>query len=126
MIVFRCNSRSPASRVTGLLLATFLFAASLVAVCPAQTHGQSADPAKARQLILEGQELASQGRLAEAETVLVQAESSNPHDVELLTLLAKVKGRLGQPEEAAAIFRRIVQLRPKVAENQLYLAIALA
>jgi tetratricopeptide (TPR) repeat protein len=128
MTIFRCNSPSTASRVIGLLLAAFLFAASLLAVCSAQTHRQQAgiDPARARQLILDGQELISQGRLAEAETRLVEAESFSPNDVELLTLLAKLKGRLGQPEAAAVLFRRTVQLQPRAAANHLNLAIALA
>jgi tetratricopeptide (TPR) repeat protein len=128
MNVFRCNSFSQFSQVIGLILATFLLISSPLAFSSSQTYPQQArsEIARARQWMREGQNLASQGRLAEAETSLVQAERVIPNDIELLTLLAKVKGRLGQPEEAAALFRRIVQLKPKVAENHLNLAIALA
>jgi len=128
MNVFRCNSSSRSSRVIGLFLVSLLVTSPPLASCSAQTYPQQArtEIARARQSMREGEELASQGRLAEAETSLVQAESLLPNDIELLTLLAKVKGRLGQSEEAAALFRRIVQLQPRTAENHLNLAIALA
>jgi tetratricopeptide (TPR) repeat protein len=128
MFHFRCNSSSPSPRVIGLLLATYLLGPYPLPVCCAQVHPQRVRtaPGKARQLVLDGENLASQGRLAEAETALTEAKSFRPNDIELLSLLAKVKGRLGQPEEAAALFRQIVHLQPKVAENHLDLAIALA
>jgi len=125
MTVFRRNSPSALTRVLALLFAT---AASLPAFCSTQAPSQqsSAEAAKARQLLLDGQDLAAQGRLAEAETALVQAEGLRPKDIDLLTLLAKVKGRLSEHTEAVALFRRIVQMQPQVAENHLDLAIALA
>jgi len=106
----------------------FLIATSLPGHCSAQTPSRqtSTDTARARQLFLEGQELASQGRIAEAETALRQAASLSPKEIDVLTLLAKVQGRLGEHAEAVALFRRIVQMRPAVAENHLNLAIALA
>jgi tetratricopeptide (TPR) repeat protein len=128
MTFFGRNSPFRAPTAPGLLFAIFLIASSLVAVCSGESNLQQdrTHQAEARQLALHGQRLASQGRLAEAETSLVQAERLTPNDVDLLILLAKVKGRLGLPEEAVALFRRVAQLEPKVAENHLNLAIALA
>jgi tetratricopeptide (TPR) repeat protein len=124
MTVFLRNSAfASAARVVALVLA-----ASVPAVSSPQTplRPPSADAAKARQLFLDGQELASQGRLAEAETELAQAANLSPKDIDLLTLLAKVRGRLGEHAEAVSLFRRIVQMEPRVAENHLDLAIAFA
>jgi len=123
MTVFRRNSPSVSGRLLALLLA-----ASLPAFSSSQTpvRQSSADAARARQLFLDGQALASQGRLAEAETELVQAANLDPKNLELLTLLAKIQGRLGEHAQAVALFRRIVQMQPKIAENHLNLAIAFA
>jgi tetratricopeptide (TPR) repeat protein len=123
MTYFRHNSFLLSSRMIALLIAT-----SLPALCFAQIPKEetSADTARARQLLLDGQELASQGRIAEAETPLLQAASLSPKEIDVLTLLAKVQGRLGEHAEAVALFRRVVAMRPRVAENHLNLAIALA
>jgi tetratricopeptide (TPR) repeat protein len=55
---------------------------------------------------------------------LDRAESLSPTDVEVLTLLGKIKGRLGQFPEAVTLFQRVIQLSPNSAEAHVNLAIA--
>ena len=80
----------------------------------------------AGQLMKEGQDLAAQGRFAEAEVPLKQAAELSPENFPLLTLLGKVEGRLGKQADAIAMFRRVVSGQPKVADAHVNLAIALA
>jgi len=68
--------------------------------------------------------LVEQGRLAEAESALDKAANLSPKDSSVLTLLGKVKGRLGQFPEAIALFQRVIQLHPNSAEAHVNLAIA--
>jgi tetratricopeptide (TPR) repeat protein len=70
-----------------------------------------------------GQELAQQGRLAEAEVALEKAEHLSPENTQIATLLGKVKGRLGEFPAAIALFQRVVDLKPKSADAHLDLAI---
>jgi tetratricopeptide (TPR) repeat protein len=78
------------------------------------------------QLIKEGQDLAAQGRFAEAEVPLKQAAELAPENYALLTLLGKVEGRVGKHADAIAVFRRVVSGQPKSADAHVNLAIALA
>jgi tetratricopeptide (TPR) repeat protein len=78
------------------------------------------------QLTKEGQDLAAQGRFAEAEVPLKQAAELAPENYDLLTLLGKVEGRLGKQADAIALFRRVVSGQPKMADAHVNLAIALA
>jgi tetratricopeptide (TPR) repeat protein len=95
--------------------------------CFSQTpQSHSADPPQARALFRDAQQLASEGRLAEAEIPLSQAAVLAPTDIEVLTLLGKLQGRLGQYKDAVSAFQRILKLKPDVSENHLNLAIALA
>ena len=80
----------------------------------------------ANEPLSSGQALLKQGRLAEAEVELEKARSLSPNDCQLLTLLAKVKGRLGKSQEAIALFQRVAELKPKSAEAHLDLAIVYA
>ena len=77
-------------------------------------------------LYSQGKQLAAQGRLAEAEVPLQKAVLLSPKNVPLLTLLGKVKARLGEDGDAALLFRRVVEAEPGSAEAHLDLAIALA
>jgi tetratricopeptide (TPR) repeat protein len=77
-------------------------------------------------LIQQGQALASANRLAEAEVVLTQAATIAPEDSRAITLLAKVKSRLGETHEAAMLFRSVVASQPSSATAHLSLSIALA
>src|SRR5882724_979122 len=78
------------------------------------------------QLVKEGQDLAAQGRFAEAEVPLKQAAELAPENYAVLTLLGKVEGRLRKPADAIALFRRVVSGQPKMADAHENLAIALA
>jgi tetratricopeptide (TPR) repeat protein len=74
----------------------------------------------------QGEQLAAEGRLAEAEVPLQKAVLLAPKNVPLLTLLGKVKARLGENGDAAVLFRRVVEADPGSGEAHLNLAIALA
>jgi tetratricopeptide (TPR) repeat protein len=77
-------------------------------------------------LMKTGQDLAAQGRFAEAEAPLKQAAELAPENYALLTLLGKVEGRLGKQADAIALLRRVVNGQPKIADAHVNLAIALA
>jgi tetratricopeptide (TPR) repeat protein len=83
------------------------------------------DPTPAK-LLEEGRKLLRAGRLAEAELVLDRAEKLAPSDSVILTLDAKVKGRLGEYDRAVALLKRVTQLTPRSAQGHVDLAIALA
>jgi tetratricopeptide (TPR) repeat protein len=78
------------------------------------------------QLMKAGEDLAAQGRLAEAEIPLKQAAELAPENYAVLTLLGEVEGRLGKHADAIALLRRVVIGQPKVAGAHVNLAIALA
>jgi tetratricopeptide (TPR) repeat protein len=77
-------------------------------------------------LMSQAQELAAQGRLAEAEPLLVEAARLAPKDAQVLTLLAKIQHRIGKGPEALALFYRIVQITPGAPDAHVNLAIALS
>ena len=64
--------------------------------------------------------------MAQAESELEQARALTPDDVEVLTALAKVKGRMHELPEAIVIFRQLAAALPRSADAHLNLAIALA
>ena len=74
----------------------------------------------------QGQELAAQGRFAEAEVPLKQAAELAPENYALLTLLAKIEDRVGKHADAISLFRRVASGQPKSADAHVNLAIALA
>ena len=78
------------------------------------------------ELLEQGRQLLEAGKLAEAELVLDRAEKLAPSDPVILTLDAKVKGRLGEYPSAADLLRRAVELTPQSAQAHVDLAIALA
>jgi tetratricopeptide (TPR) repeat protein len=101
---------------------------SLTAAFAQSPSGSSAptlQPA-GQSLLLHAEQLAASSRLAEAEALLNKAQSLDPNDLAVLRLSARVKGRLGEYQQAVALFRTVVRLQPKVAENHLDLAFALA
>jgi tetratricopeptide (TPR) repeat protein len=89
---------------------------------------QSSAPAnnQASVLMVRGLDLAAHGQLAQAESVLEQARIAAPGDVDVLTALAKVKGRIGEMPEAISIFRAVAAKSPRSADAHLNLAMALA
>jgi tetratricopeptide (TPR) repeat protein len=78
------------------------------------------------ELLEQGRKLLEAGKLAEAELVLDRAEKLAPSDSVILTLDAKVKGRLGEYSSAVALLKRVVRLTPESAQAHVDLAIALA
>jgi tetratricopeptide (TPR) repeat protein len=77
-------------------------------------------------LLAQARILLSAGKLAEAELVLDRAAKLAPSDPVILTLDAKVKGRLGEYSSAVDLLRRVIRLIPKSAQAHVDLAIALA
>jgi tetratricopeptide (TPR) repeat protein len=103
----------------------------LVAVCSvfnlgpiAATIAETVQTSSA--LLEQGRKLLEEGKLAEAELVLDRAEKLAPSDPAILTLDARVKGRLGESSSAVALLGLVVRLTPKSAPAHVDLAIALA
>jgi tetratricopeptide (TPR) repeat protein len=82
--------------------------------------------AHSSELLDQARKLLAAGKLAEAELVLDRAEKLAPSDPVILSLDAKIKGRLGEDGSAVALLQRVVQLIPKSAQAHVDLAIALA
>jgi tetratricopeptide (TPR) repeat protein len=78
------------------------------------------------ELLHQGRRLLEAGKLAEAELVLDRAEKLAPSDSVILTLDAKVKGRLGEYASAVALLKRVILLTRQSAQAHVDLAIALA
>ncbi len=78
------------------------------------------------ELLRQARNLLEAGKLAEAELVLDHAEKLSPTDSVILTLDAKVKGRLGEYSSAVDLLRSVVRLTPESAQAHVNLAIALA
>jgi tetratricopeptide (TPR) repeat protein len=102
----------------------------VVACCALNVSGffaagqQGAAPSS--ELLDQGRKLLEAGKLAEAELVLDRAEKLAPSDSVILTLDAKVKGRLGEYASAVALLKRVILLIPQSAQAHVDLAIALA
>jgi tetratricopeptide (TPR) repeat protein len=111
-----------------LVLLSLSFGACLMPAAAGQSrptnHRSASSPVD--HLMKEGQDLAAQGRFAEAEVPLKQAAELAPQNYALLTLLGKVEGRVGKHADAIALFRRVVRGQPKAADAHVNLAIALA
>lgn len=86
----------------------------------ASANGQAAE------LLTQGLDMAEHGQLAQAEVELEKARAAAPGDVEVLTALAKVKGRIGELPDAIVIFRQVIAIVPRSTKAHLNLAIALA
>jgi len=78
------------------------------------------------ELLEQARKLLEAGKFAEAELVLDHAEKLAPSDSVILTLDAKVKGRLGESSSAVALLNRVIRLTPGSAQAHVDLAIALA
>jgi tetratricopeptide (TPR) repeat protein len=74
----------------------------------------------------EGEGLAREGRLAEAEIPLEKAVLLTPGNAETLTLLGKIKARLGEEKDAILLLRKAVLAAPESGDAHLNLAIVLA
>jgi len=123
-----CNKGAPiAGRLRcirhGRWLAAFLLASHSFCYAAAQAGAQSPS---VHELFEQGQTLAREGRIAESEVVLEKAAKLSPDDRTILTLLAKVEGRLGEFPDAISLFQRVIALNPLSAEAHVDLAIALS
>src|SRR5690349_5089665 len=78
------------------------------------------------ELLEQGRKLLEAGKLAEAELVLDRAEKLAPTNSVIVSLDAKVKGRLGEYGSAVALLKRVIQLTPQSAQAHVDFAIALA
>jgi tetratricopeptide (TPR) repeat protein len=107
-------------RVFTLMLVSYSLSSGFLIQSGAQSISTAGD------LKSRAQSLLARGQLAEAELTLTQAEKLAPADPEILTLEAKVKGRLGDPDAAILLFQRVIQLMPKSGEAHVNLAIVLA
>lgn len=94
-------------------------------LCP--SWGQEDGPARdTADLLAQGADLATSGRLAEAEIPLVQAATQSPDNAGVLSELAKVEGRLGRKARALELFKQVVSLQGSSADAHLNLGLALA
>jgi tetratricopeptide (TPR) repeat protein len=97
-------------------------ALNLSSIVAAASQGTSSSS----ELLEQGRKLLEAGKLAEAELVLDRAEKLAPTNSVILSLDAKVKGRLGEYGSAVALLKRVIQLTPQSAQAHVDLAIALA
>jgi len=105
------------------MIATHLLLSAFVICSLTTSLAQSSPSDSFKDAFALGQELAKQGRLAEAEVALEKAERLSPQDTQAMTLLGKVKGRLSEFPAAIVLFQRVVDLKPKSADAHLNLAI---
>jgi tetratricopeptide (TPR) repeat protein len=80
----------------------------------------------AEHLLQDGLALARQGRLAEAGSLLQQAQALEPANTQVLTALAQVKGRTGDLPGAIQLLRQVAQALPNSTDAHVNLAVALA
>ena len=113
----RKNDRSYAFALMFVCCALNLGSMLAIAAETAPTSGE---------FLEQGRRLLEAGKLAEAELALDRAEKLAPSDLVILTLDAKVKGRLGEYSSAVTLFKRVIQLTPKSAQAHVDLEIALA
>jgi len=106
--------------VFALMVASFALNLGSMLAITAETAPISSE------LLEQGRKLLETGKLAEAELVLDRAEKFAPSDPVILTLDAKVKGRLGEYSTAVALLKRVIRLTPQSAQAHVDLAIALA
>ena len=112
--------KSNHSRVFALMVACFALNFGSISATVQEVAPTSSE------LLDQGRRLLEAGKLAEAELVLDRAEKLAPSDSVILTLDAKVKGRLGEYSSAVDLLKRVIGLTPKSAQAHVDLAIALA
>jgi tetratricopeptide (TPR) repeat protein len=116
----RRAGKKNSSCVFALMVASFALNLGSMFAIAAETAPTSSE------LLEQGRKLLVAGKLAEAELILDRAEKLAPSDPVILTLDAKVKGRLGEYSTAVALLRRVILLTPQSAQAHVDLAIALA
>jgi tetratricopeptide (TPR) repeat protein len=116
----RRAGKNNSSCVFVLMVASFALNLGSMLAIAAETAPTSSE------LLEQGRKLLEAGKLAEAELVLDRAEKLAPSDPVILTLDAKVKGRLGEYSSAVDLLKRVIRLTPQSAQAHVDLAIALA
>ena len=116
----RVPGKNSYPRVIALMALCCVFALSSTFATAEQAAPTSSE------LLEQGQKLLVSGKIAEAELLLDRAEQLAPSDPAILTLDAKVKGRLGEYSSAVDLLKRVTRLTPESAEAHIDLAIALA
>ena len=117
--ILRASENNRSSALALMVLCCALILGSIFATM-AETAPTSSD------LLEQARKLLAVGKLAQAELVLDRAEKLAPSDPLILTLDAKVKGRLGEYSGAITILKRVIGLTPESAQAHVDLAIALA
>lgn len=110
-------------------LASMCFCAIALASSSLAAIGQSGpspDERRANELLSQAMNLASEGQFGQADILLEQARTAAPHNTQVLTALAKVKGRVGELPASIALFREVASAAPRSTEAHLNLAMALA
>lgn len=106
-----------------------LLAATFIANGTHRCYAQAGADSKSNQaatMLRKGITLASRGQLAQAQVVLEGARKLEPGNTDILTVLGKVKARIGENAAATELFRKVVTLRPNSASAHVDLAISLA
>jgi tetratricopeptide (TPR) repeat protein len=116
----RLAGKDNRSHALGLIVACCAFNLGSIVATVAEANQTSIE------LLEQGRKLLQAGKLAEAELVLDRAEKLAPSDSVILTLDAKVKGRLGDYSGAVVLLKRAALLNPQSAPAHVDLAIALA
>lgn len=119
-------SRLQRRAFTGIVFAVLIAGSLISLLAQSASHDTPTTTEQSRGLLEEGKSLAVEGRLAEAEPPLLKAAALAPKDVETLTVLAQVQGRIGKTSQAINGFQEIVRLYPLLADSHLNLAIAYA
>ncbi|HKY33400.1 MAG TPA: hypothetical protein VJV23_12755, partial [Candidatus Polarisedimenticolia bacterium] len=83
-----------------------------LAAASALRQGMEAVPGDRDLILALGAELARQGRLLEAEEVLVPARRGHPDDIALLGLLGQVYGMLDRREDEQECYRAVLDRQP--------------
>ena len=105
---------------------SLLFCSLMSSAASQSSDNSVSNPADSAGFFVQGQKLAEADRLAEAEVKLEEAAKFDPSNLHVLTLLAKVKARLGESKQAVILFQRVVIAEPSSATAHSNLAIALA
>ena len=122
LISKECRRRQQAT-VARYRIATLPFVFTLITCMPTPGHAQKAE---AQSLYEQGLSLMQAGRLADAQRVLLKAQTQAPSNTTIKVSLGKVDSLLGKNADAVNLFREVEARQPMNSANELNLAIALA
>ena len=107
-VILQATMRAGENNRSRVLVALLVVCCALNLSSIVAAASQGAPPSS--DLLDQGRKLLEAGKLAEAELVLDRAEKLAPSDSVILTLDAKVKGRLGEYASAVALLKRVIRL----------------